>query len=380
MKRVGFTILATVLVAAVIGCGGSSQSSSTGGDTGNGSSLTTVKVGDGPYLDYVGWGLADKLGFAKEFGLKLDFTEFASPNDAVKQIARGGMDVAYDSHPAVVPILAQTPQLRNWMITDQFEGFRIIGRKGEAVTYDDLEKKVGKEEAVKQVLESWKGKKFVIVGALFKGLVDGALQQIGSSIKDVQVVDFANDAQAAQAFIGGTGDYYTGSLPQTTKMLFEHGDKFVSSGGTDVLGPGGLWFSTMVTSDGYVAEHQDTLVRMLATWYRAMKYLKEQPDKAIPMIRDQLNKSAAAAFTDDQIKFLVSNLVDLMTYEQAKDITFNPASDRYWRISLDHYVKVNQGTLPDGFQADKYFLDEQLFKKLEARKDLVAKINKPFAE
>ena len=340
--------------------------------------LITVRIGEGPYLDYMPWQIADKLGFAEEFGLKLEFTTFASPVDSVKQILRGDLDIAFHSHPGLIPSIGAAPEIRNWMITDQFSGFRIIGRRGEVPTYDDLEAEVGSAEALEQVLESWIGKEFVIVGALFTGLVDGALSQIDSSVDDVTILEFANDAQAAQAFLGGTGDYYTGSLPQTTKLLFDFGDQFVSVGGTEVLGAGGLWFSTEITSAEWLEENRDVAMRLLGAWYRSTRFLAEVPDKAIPLMREQLNELAAATFTDEEVKFLVDNLVALMTFEEAKERAFNPDSDIYWRISVDHYVAVNQEVLPAGFEVDDVFLDEEIFREFASNSSLVDQVQAPF--
>src|SRR5262245_24335663 len=90
----------------------------------------TVKMAVGPYLDYMPWLVAHQLGIDKQFGLDISATTLQTPQLAGPQLRRGDLDVAYSCQACNFAILKQIPELRDWMITNQFKGFAVIGRKG----------------------------------------------------------------------------------------------------------------------------------------------------------------------------------------------------------------------------------------------------------
>src|SRR5690606_28858164 len=180
-----------------------------------------------------------------------------------------------------------------------------------AVTFDQLKSK-GAEEAKTAVLESLRGKNFAIRSSSYGALLSSALAQVDMTMDDIKVTDFSTDAQAALAFMGGTGDYYIGSLPQEAKLL-EEPDKYVNVGGTDVLGPAGLWFSSMAASTDWLDENSDTVDRLLAIWYRTMTYMDQDPDTTIPMFADAINEAAASDLSDETVGTILSELENFAT-------------------------------------------------------------------
>jgi hypothetical protein len=323
------------------------------------------------------WLVAHELGIDSQFGLDIQATTLQTPQLAGPQLRRGDLDVAYSCQACNFPILKQIPDLRDWMITNQFKGFAVIGRKGQFRPYDQIANRVGAAGARKATLRQFLDNEFVMVSANFKALLDGALKEVGLDPSKVKIVDFADDSKAALAFIRGTGDFYMGSLPQETKMLQDFPDKFAKVGGHEILGSGGLWYSSAIALQPWLNENQDTALKLMGVWYRTMRYLKERQGETVPLMTKYINERTASKFKPETVKFLINNLIGFATLQQAATSTFNPSSNAYNVKSVNHYAKGNVKVLPSDYKASTYFTEGAWFKKFQARSDLVKKVNAP---
>ena len=371
----GLPIAAAIAAIAAIAISASPSSAAT--TRTSATSIVDVRMGIGPYLDYMPWLVAHQLGVDAEFGLDIKTTTLQSPQLGGPQLRRGDLDVSYSCQACNFPILKAIPDLREWMITDQFKGFAVIGRTG-SDTYDQVVKSgASGPSARKQILKSFIGKQFVMVGANYKSLLESAMTEVGLDPAGVKIVDFADDGKAALAFIQGTGDYYMGSLPQETKMLQTYSDKFLKVGGEDILGPGGLWYSSAIALQPWLDAHADTALRLMATWYRTMRYLREKPDVAVPLMAKYINDRSASKLSAATVKFLMTKLTAFSTLSEAKSLTFDPKSIDYNLKSVEFYGKANSKVLPSDYKSSTYFVSGTWFKKLSQRSDLLALINKP---
>jgi ABC-type nitrate/sulfonate/bicarbonate transport system substrate-binding protein len=337
--------------------------------------LSSVHMGVGPYFDYQPWVIAHQLGLDKEAGIDLQFTSVTSVGSGVAAMRQGSLDAMASCHACDFPILKTVPSLRSWLITDQFAGFIVVGRKGQTETFESLKAQIGAEKAKEQILNSFKGKTFTVVLATRETLLKSAFSQVGMTTKDVKFADFPDDAQAALAFVKGVGDYYMGGLPQETKLLGSP-DKFVNVGGQEILGPAGLWYSTMDALDPWLQAHHDTALKLVAIWYRVSRYIKEKPDLVIPMWTKAINDAAAASFTPDEVKTTVGLMV-FPTVEESQRSVFDPKSDVYWRKSVDFYAALSKDQLPADYQPNQYDAEEALFNDLLKKKDLMDWVNSP---
>jgi ABC-type nitrate/sulfonate/bicarbonate transport system substrate-binding protein len=369
LRKVFIGAVATLAAATISGC---AQSAATGG-----ASVTTVKVGIAPYFEYQPWLVAHELGLDKEQGLDLQFTNFPGTDKAVVAAYRGDVDIAANCLACSLPLMEQVPELQDWMITNQFKGFIVIGRNGESETYADLSSGDGDEKAKQTVLKSMEGKSFAIRSASYKALLTAALDQAGLTIDDIEIIDFPSDSQAALAYAGGTGDYYIGSLPEEAKLLSEPA-KYVNVGGSEVLGDAGLWFSTMAAKSSWLKENPETTDKLLAVWYRTMRYMAEKPDSTLPLFTDAINKAAASKLSVEDITKITTELERFATLEQAEAEFYDPSSPTYYKKSLDFYVKGNKDVLPAGYDADSSVPAPMFFEKgVLANSELVDWVNSP---
>src|SRR3990172_9998442 len=97
------------------------------------------------------------------------------------------------------------------------------------------------------------------------------------TLADVTIINLPDDEKAALAFIGGTGDFYMGGLPSEINILQNHGDEFELIGGSEILGPAGLWYSQVASSADWLAANEDVALKLMALSYRFNRYVNEQP-------------------------------------------------------------------------------------------------------
>ena len=333
-------------------------------------------MGLGPYFEYQPWAISKELGLDKEMGLDFELESVNKVAHAVAGLQQGRYHLTMSCQTCTIPFYENVPTLRNWLVTNQFKGFAVIGRKGETETYAELAPEIGHDEAKKRVLEGFKGKTFAIVKVNHGPLVDSALQQVGLSIDDVEVLNFPDHPTAGFAFESGEGDYYTGALPQEIRLLTVS-DNYVNVGGHEILGPAGLWYSTMLSDQTWLDENEETALKLLAIWYRTMRYVKERREFTLPIWTESLNERMGSdTFDVDQTRIAIAEFEFFPTMEEAAEGVFNPESDLYWQNSVDHYLPSVEN-VPADFDVDTFEVAGKYYDALRARPDLVEWINAP---
>jgi len=369
--RVG-AVVAALAAVALAACSSSSQGSS-------GPSLTTVRVGIGPFLDNQTLPLAQQLGFAAEQGIRFDFKTLPS-NDAIyRAIQTGQLDVGAGTVRGLVPLARTAPTLRNYIIRDQFLGFFLVGRtKDHPPAYADLVAKGSTPDAAKaEVLRSWVGKTFDIVGEQNFAPIAAGLQAAGIDPKSVKVNDFADDAKAAAAFQSGEGDYYTGSLPIQSALLLDHPKDYVNVGGYEVLGPAGLAYDTWTTSQGWLNKNPRLALKVLAVVLKTSRYINGNLDSAAPKLTDLVNSASSGSLPVDQVKLLATQFSDFLTPQQLTSKVFAPSSPYYWLNEVKLDIRQSSPAPPAGYDPAAVANAETWFQKLRADTALLAWVNGP---
>lgn len=337
--------------------------------------LKTVRIGLTPVLDYQPWLMAHEMGLDHELGINIEPISVTSTGNGISALRQGSLDLTVSAQVSAFSFYKAVPSLRTWIVLNQFKGFIIVGRKGQTETYASLVDKLGPEKAKEQILRAMKGKKFAIDPANYRSLAKAALGQVGLTLDDVQLIEFADSAKAGLAFESGVGDYFMGNLPTEAKLLSQP-DRYVSVGGHEILGPAGLWYSSMVALDPWLASNKDTVMKLIAIWYRVSRYIAERNDQIMPAWQRIINERASAAFSLDDMR-RITGLMWYPSIAQSQETVFNPSSDLYWRKSMDYYVPQNKDKLPDDFGGDKYNYEEVYFHALLKDPALIQWINAP---
>lgn len=347
--------------------------------TGETKELTKVRVGVSPYAMWQIWRVAHELGIDKEFGLDFEIKEFTSETTGFRALIRGDIDsmsTGIGGHP---PLIKNAPQIKLLTPVGFFKGFIFIGRKEKTKPFDELVAEMGLEKAKETRLKEFKGKTFSLMMAGFKWIVADTLAQVGLTLDDVKIINFADDQKAAAAFIRGTGDFYMGSLPQEQKLL-KMPDRFVNVGGSEILGPAGLWYDIQLSTDKYIKQNREASLRTIAAKYRAIRLFDEQPEKVGEIGARAISRMTGGKFSVEEYITMQTVYDDFLSIEECLAGFYNPASPLYWKNPVEYYIKlaVEQGDLEMVPAEDYYGQSEELFWELLKRKDLLQLIYAPF--
>ncbi|MCX6089109.1 MAG: ABC transporter substrate-binding protein [Candidatus Atribacteria bacterium] len=347
--------------------------------------LKKVRVGITPYAFSMMFPVIHETGIDHEVGVDFDLVDFPSSANTFQILIRGDVDMLNEDMSVHIAKLKNSPEVRTFGTNNLFKGFILIGRKGSDKSYEEvLADKGNPDEAKKFILNSLKGRKFV-AAPFFAGVISDALQQVGLKLEDIEYVQFADDQKAASAFISGVGDFYLGSLPQEIKML-SMPDKFINMGGnTEIMGPASLFYGGILTTEKYLKENNDVILRVMAAFYRGAKYLQDAVKNNdvhniyIQLMKEELNKRTAGTMPDEDMFNTEKKYEEIFTYERAWEVSLNPQSKLYWKITGDYQMKVEVGLghLDQEYDLTHYFLWEKTYADLTQRKDLMDFINQP---
>lgn len=338
--------------------------------------LTKVKIGVTPYPMYPLYNIAEELGIDKEFGLDFEISVFTGTATAAQALTRGDMDVTAGCIAEHLALVKGSPSVVNFAPLGDFKGFFFVGRESDFVPWDDLVEDIGLEAAKKQRLNEFKGKTFCVIPQR-KPLIVDALNQVGLTEKDITLMYFADDAKAATALLSGEGDIYIGSLPQQRAIMQEEG--YVNVGGADILGPAGLWFDTMLTTDDFLINNRETAIRLLAVQFATVAEFDKDTDRIAEIGAKHHTQNSNIETPPEEWKLFMTQFDDYVSLEEAKEGFYNPESDLYWNIAVEYNIDmlIEDGTLDEGTLGITYYGEgEKLFNELLQRQDLLDMIAK----
>ena len=361
--------------ATLLGVAGCGQ-----GTGGGGQGATPLTVGVLPFLDYTGWVATSELGIDKEQGIELNVQSFPLEPNEIQAFERGAVDIASGALGSLIPLIPKAKTVRLVGNLSQFRGFAFIVRRDDGfTTYDNLAEETSAEEARQQAIAQMEGKTIVTIPSSFEATIVATLSQAGLSKEDVEIQSFNESSSASIAFIRGEGDIFVGGLPETVKLLTDENAKdYTTLVRNEQMGPAGLWFSNFAVSEELLQQNRERVKKVLAVWYRTVRYIRERPDEAMQPMVDYLAQETGGAMDPAQAKEQVPQFVYFQTLEESKDTVFNSQSQTYWRKAADYMVEQNQQLekIPEGFDLN-WVVQEELFNELLENKKLVDWINKP---
>ena len=313
-----------------------------------GDQLVPVRVGMTPFFDYQFWSVAKEFGWDKELGLDLQFTWLTQSGPSIQALAGGELDMVNTCVVCNFPFYESVPEMVDFLNVNQFKGFVVLGRQGQSKSYQEFLTELGDPEKAKvAAIEQMKGKTFPVYLANYEPLLTAVLEQGGLTLSDITTINFADDEKAALAAIGGEGDFYMGGLPSEINLLMNHPDQFKLIGGSEILGPAGLWYSNIASTKDWLASNPEAAYRIMALSYRYNRYVQEKFDVILPIVVEAMNAHSGVATDPVELKFIFDTFLDFRTYQQDQETAFNPESDLYWEQSAKYYVERSKD-LPEG--------------------------------
>jgi ABC-type nitrate/sulfonate/bicarbonate transport system substrate-binding protein len=336
-----------------------------------------VRVAMTPFFDYQFLSVADELGWDEELGVDLQFTWFAQSGPSIQALVNGSVDTVNTCVICNFPFYESVPELRDFLTVNQFKGFVLIGRQGASKTYAEFLEELGDPVAAqKATLEQVRGKTFPMYSANYETLLKATLDQAGMTLDDVEIVNFPDDEKAALAFIGGTGDFYMGGLPSEINLLQNHPEEFQLIGGAEILGPAGLWYSQVGSSENWLEANEDLAHKIMAMSYRFNRYVNEQPETVMPIVARAMNEHSGVATSEEDLGFIFDTFLAFRSYQDDATTTYDPESDLYWGRSGDYYV-TQSADLPEGADYRLQNPLDEWFASFLTRTDLLEWVDAP---
>lgn len=338
----------------------------------------TVRVAMTPFFDYQFYPVADEFGWDEELGLNLEFTWLTQSGPSIEALAAGSVDTVNTCVVCNFPFYESVPEMQDFLTVNQFKGFVVIGRQGQGYkSYQEFLDELGDpEEAKRATIQQFKGTTWPEYTANYEPLIRATLSQGGLTLDDIELITFADDEKAALAMIGGTGDFYMGGLPSEINLLSNHPDEFFLVGGAEILGPAGLWYSQIASTEEWLAENEDAALKIMAMSYRYNRYVQEDRGAVMPIVVEAMNAHSGVATTEEELNFIFDTFLDFRTYQQEAETSMNPDSPLYWGNSAEYYVEQSTD-LPEGADYRKNNPLDEWFAKFLEREDLLEWVDQP---
>jgi NitT/TauT family transport system substrate-binding protein len=109
-RRLALAATTSAIAMTLAGCGGSAPTTSTGGTAAAASSVTTIAVGNGPFLSNVDLHLSASKGYFSEGGLKANIKVLTAGSNAVPQLLNNSLQfAAVDVATAITAVAQHVP-------------------------------------------------------------------------------------------------------------------------------------------------------------------------------------------------------------------------------------------------------------------------------
>ncbi len=347
-----------------------------------------IRIGATPSYDDRLWSYAASIGMDTRIGLDLEIIPFVSI--PYTQLQTDEIDMLFSCQICYGTVIGEFPEYRNYLITNQYQGFVLIGRAGEAVVYEDALERLGDEEAAKaELAESFRGKEFVKTEGFPTTFERGLLENIGLTFdpddpvnQDVEFKYYPSMEAMNFGYLSGEADYYTGNLSAQARMLYseELAGEYVVAAPLELFGASAILYSTEGVRADWLEENPETVLRSLAIWYRASRYLDAYPEIVGEFVgeeaKDQTGGTSLGAFVTSRI---MTELNYFPLLNDAKDYMFTPGELTYFGnvVSDSFEAGREEGYIAEGVDWQDHEVQEVWFNRLLEREDLVAWINAP---
>lgn len=326
----------------------------------------TIRFGNLPYLDYGPWIVAEKMGYLEEQGIKLETTMFEVEQPEIEAMLGGSIDAGAG---ADSPLIMLAPKAKDTVVMvsvhSLFTGYSIMGRPGEAKTYEEfIAEGKTENEALAAACEQLKGKTIILPGgASFYPVLDTCLGYAGLTKEDLEIIDM-DPVEGAAAFLQGTGDFYSDGLPSRFR-LEQEGMVNVVTGVQ--MGGGAMDTAGLYVTKSFFAENPKAVYGLLKAWYKAVDYIKTEPDSAIPIMVDWINEQSGAGMTKEDAQRFLTDLVLFPTYDEVNAWFFTDGSAYYWPNRLEFVKTYNENADPPidftGVDLNAMFPIEEVYKE-----------------
>lgn len=329
-----------------------------------------VVLGNFPVFDLTPWVAAEHWGYLKDLNLTLEHKVFPDERSGLASMAAGTNQLQLLGELTLIGVAPTFPRFRAVFVPNVFMGFAPLVRPGGPLkTYEEMKKTIpDPKEALRATAAQVKGKKWLMqLGASHEIVIDVVLELGGLTRKDVEIVDIG-PAEGATAFLRGEGDIYVGDVPNRFRLQEEGMVPLMTAFD---MGPKVYTYPTIAADLRWIssAANEDTLMRLMAAWYRAVDTLKAggpKADDGFAAVANWVNKGAGTKFAGNAAKFIFTDIIPTPGADEVTKTFYTAGQSLNWteRLKWGIQTRESQGTIKPG-QVDlaKLSIAEQLFRK-----------------
>ena len=182
--------------------------------------IVTVRVAEGVSYDDEPWLWIEEFGIDTDLGIDIEVIKFT--DFPLQALIGGDVDMMFSCQVCVASSWQNFPEYRDFIITNQFKGFILVGRPGMKTWFDFVEELGGDEEAgTVAFVKSLEGLTIPVWDAGDIALTEAMMNQGGLTADDLERIPFPDLPKAGLAFLSSEGDIYFGSLNQKARMVFD---------------------------------------------------------------------------------------------------------------------------------------------------------------
>jgi NitT/TauT family transport system substrate-binding protein len=231
-----------------------------------------ITLGFSAWPGWFPWQVAQDEGLFTRNGVDVDLKYYENYTDSLNALAGGAIDANSQTLNDTLASMSGGAKQTIVLVNDNSTGNdKIIARDG-ITGLADLK---GKRVAVEQ-------------GTVDHYLLLLALEQVGLSPSDIQVVGMPTD-QAAAAFAAGQVDAVGAFAPFTTTALARPGSRAIA---TSAEFPGAIP-DHLVVAPSLVRDRPQDVQALVDTWFEAVRWIREHRDAAVGIMAKRADVSVA---------------------------------------------------------------------------------------
>lgn len=255
--------------------------------------------------------IAKELGYFEEAGINMDIQVIEDESTYAALITRGSVQFLATAQDPNIKMYGNGADCRFVLTMDASVGADGLVATGDIETLDDL---AGKTLALDKSASSY----YFFLTAL----------EAGSSLteEDIRVSDMSDTTEAGLAFMGGSVDAAIMWEPELSEALesVDGAHALVTSADyPDTI------LDSLVVNTAYAQENPDVVAAVEEAWYKAVDFLKENPEEAYELM--------AGGFEEVTTEDIASDVEGLEFYGREENAKLNDAdSERsIYKISQD---------------------------------------------
>ncbi|HEV7414809.1 MAG TPA: ABC transporter substrate-binding protein [Tianweitania sediminis] len=303
-----------------------------------------ISISYQPAIYGLGIEIATQQGWWKEIGLEPTFTMFPSGAPQIAAAAAGAWDVGLLGAPPAV-LGAVRMQLKTIALATEEGNANVVLARADEV------------EAIKADPSSLKGKPFLVsTNSTGEYASWACLSKLGLNRKDMQFINLA-PAQIVSAFSNGEGALAGTFTPFVYTIQQQTGAKVLCS----AADADKFLMSVIVTRPDYADENKEAVAKFLATYLRAIAWIKGNEDKALEALQAFYSKNGVVIdveymrqeMTKDRQQFTLDKQIE--TFARSDNAsTLDQAFDDFMGYLTE------TGTIPEKLDPKTFITNEYL--------------------